>query len=259
MPERFDGGVKFRIHQIAKCCFFLPQSLERFCSKKLFLDSLFLYLNNIGNIQIMYVNVINTFTLQISTLPTIQHLVGFAILSNCTYYIADPFLHFSWSVVYIKMSQIPRPINIFKADPNNQTATFSDCYIPTNEKSSLLRKYSAPNIAAASDPSHLQQLLPRSPSIGGSGRLPSLAAAAAASGQYHASPLQETTFLDAKLKCGLCKNAFIDPRVLDCLHTFCFQCILDMDEDELLLTGEDLGRRDNSVDLSSILICVDIS
>ena len=33
--------------------------------------------------------------------------------------------------------------------------------------------------------------------------------------------------LDAKkeLKCGLCVDKFVDPRLLSCLHSFCFNCL----------------------------------
>lgn len=34
--------------------------------------------------------------------------------------------------------------------------------------------------------------------------------------------------LGAKFKCTICHNPFNDPRVLDCLHTFCLECIFDV-------------------------------
>lgn len=34
--------------------------------------------------------------------------------------------------------------------------------------------------------------------------------------------------LAAKFKCTICHNPFNDPRVLDCLHTFCLECIFDV-------------------------------
>ena len=37
----------------------------------------------------------------------------------------------------------------------------------------------------------------------------------------------KTALMDAKkeLKCGLCSDKFVDPRLLSCLHTFCFNCL----------------------------------
>lgn len=36
--------------------------------------------------------------------------------------------------------------------------------------------------------------------------------------------------LDDKFKCCICLNTFNDPRVLDCLHTFCLECLFDIEQ-----------------------------
>ena len=37
----------------------------------------------------------------------------------------------------------------------------------------------------------------------------------------------KVSLMDAKkeLKCGICTDKFTDPRLLSCLHTFCFNCL----------------------------------
>lgn len=37
----------------------------------------------------------------------------------------------------------------------------------------------------------------------------------------------KVSLMDAKkeLKCGICNDKFTDPRLLSCLHTFCFNCL----------------------------------
>lgn len=36
--------------------------------------------------------------------------------------------------------------------------------------------------------------------------------------------------LDDKFKCRICQNTLNDPRVLDCLHTFCLECLFDIEQ-----------------------------
>lgn len=36
--------------------------------------------------------------------------------------------------------------------------------------------------------------------------------------------------LDDKFKCRMCHSTLNDPRVLDCLHTFCLECLFDMEQ-----------------------------
>ncbi|XP_055634959.1 tripartite motif-containing protein 45 isoform X2 [Toxorhynchites rutilus septentrionalis] len=38
-----------------------------------------------------------------------------------------------------------------------------------------------------------------------------------------------TDFLPIRYKCGICKKLCHDPRVLDCLHTFCKRCLVELD------------------------------
>lgn len=35
--------------------------------------------------------------------------------------------------------------------------------------------------------------------------------------------------LDDEYKCTICNDAFVDPRVLDCLHSFCLDCLADIE------------------------------
>src|SRR6218665_3873739 len=44
------------------------------------------------------------------------------------------------------------------------------------------------------------------------------------SGQKAEKQLSEIT------ECPICMNAFIDPRILPCIHTFCFGCLKDTSE-----------------------------
>lgn len=38
-----------------------------------------------------------------------------------------------------------------------------------------------------------------------------------------------TKVLDAAFKCSICNEAYVDPRVLDCLHSFCLDCLVDIE------------------------------
>lgn len=42
-------------------------------------------------------------------------------------------------------------------------------------------------------------------------------------------PTDVNRLVEDKFKCGICKMPFTDPRVLDCLHSFCLQCLLEAD------------------------------
>lgn len=35
---------------------------------------------------------------------------------------------------------------------------------------------------------------------------------------------------DSKFKCPLCRRRYSDPRVLPCLHTFCLNCLRDLEK-----------------------------
>ncbi|CAG9767918.1 unnamed protein product [Ceutorhynchus assimilis] len=39
-----------------------------------------------------------------------------------------------------------------------------------------------------------------------------------------------SSFEDVRFKCSLCKNQFVEPRVLPCLHTFCLKCLEDLEK-----------------------------
>lgn len=45
-----------------------------------------------------------------------------------------------------------------------------------------------------------------------------------------AGPSAKAIPLDKKFICGFCRNTLNDPRVLDCLHTFCFDCLPDLEQ-----------------------------
>lgn len=36
-------------------------------------------------------------------------------------------------------------------------------------------------------------------------------------------------FLESKYKCHVCKNVISDPRVLECLHSFCCNCLIELE------------------------------
>lgn len=42
-----------------------------------------------------------------------------------------------------------------------------------------------------------------------------------------------SSFEDAKFKCPLCKNQFVEPRVLPCLHTFCLKCLEELEKNHV--------------------------
>lgn len=101
------------------------------------------------------------------------------------------------------------------------------CGIPVIEKRNLLRKFSAPTIevttAAFGQPNG-------SPKLGAR-----LAAHASSSVSLvprnlvgNAKPVNTNQYVDDKHKCAVCTNPFSDPRVLDCLHTFCYACLCNL-------------------------------
>lgn len=46
-------------------------------------------------------------------------------------------------------------------------------------------------------------------------------------------------YMDDKHKCALCTNPFSDPRVLDCLHTFCFACLCNLNPAGVLRVADE--------------------
>ncbi|KAJ6647447.1 Tripartite motif-containing protein 45 [Pseudolycoriella hygida] len=81
----------------------------------------------------------------------------------------------------------------------NDFSELSEFSMTENEKSNLLRKYSV--------------------SVIGSNH----------QGQINWFDFKNTKILDKQYKCSICKDAFKDPRVLDCLHSFCFDCLTDVE------------------------------
>lgn len=96
---------------------------------------------------------------------------------------------------------------------DNVNAT-DDCFLPPNEKVELLRKFSAPI------PDDQNQIFDKF----------------LIQKQYMTTPMFPSDSYDirAKLndrfKCNVCHNAFNDPRVLDCLHEFCYECLQGLHE-----------------------------
>ncbi|KAL1490638.1 hypothetical protein ABEB36_013299 [Hypothenemus hampei] len=44
---------------------------------------------------------------------------------------------------------------------------------------------------------------------------------------------------DGKFKCPICKNQFVEPRVLPCLHTFCLKCLENLERDHIRAWNND--------------------
>lgn len=59
--------------------------------------------------------------------------------------------------------------------------------------------------------------------------------------------------LPEKFKCGICFNTLTDPRVLDCLHTFCLECLFGVENSSKTTSNKvNLMVRSNSRDSSDI-------
>lgn len=103
------------------------------------------------------------------------------------------------------------PVEHEVSDTVNATV---DCFIPPNEKVELLRKFSAPI------PDDQNQIIDKF----------------LIQKQYRTTPVFPSdsydirTKLNDRFKCNVCHNAFNDPRVLDCLHEFCFECLQGLHE-----------------------------
>lgn len=87
-----------------------------------------------------------------------------------------------------------------------------DFFIPPSERKVLLRKFSAPppdDPNTSTDKFVIQK-------------------------QYKTTPIFPNSFdvrtkINDKYKCNMCHNPFNDPRVLDCLHVFCLECIFGVE------------------------------
>lgn len=105
--------------------------------------------------------------------------------------------------------------------PAPNSLSLPDYYIPQQEKKHLLRKFSAPFLNRQQPLS----LLARSPSFDELALVRRSSERPLTIRSELRSSANIIKFLDDKLKCPMCKNPFSDPRVLDCLHSFCFQCL----------------------------------
>ncbi|KAJ8978575.1 hypothetical protein NQ317_015992, partial [Molorchus minor] len=70
----------------------------------------------------------------------------------------------------------------------------------------------------------------------------------------HASPRAKSVvgfpFDESKFKCSMCRNRYLDPRVLPCLHTFCLRCLHELERRAFTTWyDEELGgQRTNTTD-----------
>lgn len=101
-------------------------------------------------------------------------------------------------------------INDIKSDQ-----TVADFFIPQIERKSLLRKYSVPMIDAKRL-IECEGAVAKSPSLQES------------YGQSIRN-FDPKSNLDDQYKCSICKNVFSEPRILDCLHSFCVKCLVNLD------------------------------
>lgn len=84
----------------------------------------------------------------------------------------------------------------------NNLSELSDFSLTENEKSNLLRKFSVSVIGS----NHQAQM-----------------------NWFDFNNTYGTRVLEKELKCTICNDAFQDPRVLDCLHSFCYDCLADIE------------------------------
>lgn len=102
------------------------------------------------------------------------------------------------------------------ADRLTEPDADTDCFIPHGEKMVLLRKFSAP---ISQDPTTTADKF-------------------SIKKQYQTTPIMSDfydmrTKLNDKYKCNVCHNPFNDPRVLDCLHIFCLECLLGIERNSI--------------------------
>lgn len=107
---------------------------------------------------------------------------------------------------------LPKLVENSNSGPSADCDETDDCIIPQCEKLALLRKFSAP--------------VPNESAIG--------ADTFVIQKQYQTTPIiSDSHSIRAKLpdkyKCHVCHNPFNDPRVLDCLHTFCLECLFGIE------------------------------
>lgn len=56
----------------------------------------------------------------------------------------------------------------------------------------------------------------------------------------------QSPFLD-NYKCLCCKHVFSDPRVLECLHTFCLHCVISMESSDSVQSGFPIKPKSNDI------------
>lgn len=117
-----------------------------------------------------------------------------------------------YSSLMLPERRLPRrPVEMYKSE-----------ILPSeSEKARTARKFSMPNPVVYSKSNHKSHPMTSLPYIG------------AASGPHAGTfdiPEHKAIPLDDKFKCQICHNTLNDPRVLDCLHTFCLECLFDIEQ-----------------------------
>lgn len=87
-------------------------------------------------------------------------------------------------------------------EEKNEFSEVSEFSMTENEKSNLLRKFSVSVIGTKIMNQRKTNL-------------------------FDFNNLDNARVLKEEFKCTICKDAFQDPRVLDCLHSFCMDCLVD--------------------------------
>lgn len=137
------------------------------------------------------------------------------------------------SLIPIKIPEHFKTVSMLKTKSNNsekpprKPLAISNCKIPKYEKTQLLRKWSVPNVGQenSSRPLLLDSSLRNvhtEPMISEPYSLPVRL-------REHFSRDIRSCLPDS-YKCGICLNILSDPRVLNCLHTFCLECLFDLEE-----------------------------
>lgn len=113
------------------------------------------------------------------------------------------------SLVLPEKRTMRRPVEMYK----------SEC-MPPADKMKTIRKFSIPNseLHTIIDDNHRAMT-----------SLPHIRAEAGPSSHAFNIHDRGAIPIDNKFKCGICHNTLNDPRVLDCLHTFCVQCLFDIE------------------------------
>lgn len=104
--------------------------------------------------------------------------------------------------------------------PTRNVFSISNCKIP--------RKWSVPNVSQDKDTT---KLLPPDLSLRNIKTEPIISEPFSLPARLQGHFSRDIrNVLPAAYKCGICSNPFIDPRVLNCLHTFCLECLFDLEE-----------------------------